>query len=713
MIRGSKNVLACLISLIFVELPSQASDLDKSMDVNAGSGDIPVVLSPTRLRQSLADVPASVTIITQEMLKQYGIESVVEALRLVPGMAVTQVGGSDYRVNYHGGNILVPRQMDVLIDGISAYRPALARVDWKELPVVLEDIERIEVTRDPDSASYGSNAMTAVINIITKNPETLRGTVVQGSYGSHGAREMMARQSGTIGSSTHYRVTVDRQQDNGFDVAQGVQGNDGTAMNRLNAYSTTKLTPNESVDLQAAIVKGVQEAAYTDKYQRTLPNYGNSDYYLNATWKKSISANHDLQVQAYASMHQSNQEWITCPLAAMFLPQVYTLWRANPDYVNAILGGKVPKGGSAQDNALAAAALVAIRALGAQATTPTCVRTNQNYVERRTNIEFQDTHIISDSFRLVGGARVRQDSADSQTYLGGKVSNVTLSVFSNIEYKPVTWASFNAGGYLERDQLTGAAFSPRVAFNIHQSANNTFRFVASKGTRMPDIQEQRANWSYLATDATPAVNGATTLRFFQSASSPGNLSAEHIIAYELGYFGNFPEQGFRVDLKAFDDKQYDLISEKLQVASFLPTNNSSLKQKGFELQVNFEPSNLWAISGTYARLINHEVSNPLAVTQYSPISGTLGITRNLGNKFTMSLVIYQVNSSGSGQTYYGREDLVLKKTFKLSNNKRLALTLKASNLDNRVSSYYKDVGKNAVSTYSSGKSLSASANLSF
>ena len=83
-------------------------------------------IDSTRLRQSLADVPGSVTIITAEMLKRFGIVSIPEALRLVPGMAVTQVSGTDYRIGYHGTNILVPRRMNVLIDGMSVYRPALA-----------------------------------------------------------------------------------------------------------------------------------------------------------------------------------------------------------------------------------------------------------------------------------------------------------------------------------------------------------------------------------------------------------------------------------------------------------------------------------------------------------------------------------------------------------------------------------------------------------
>jgi outer membrane receptor for ferrienterochelin and colicin len=80
----------------------------------------PVVITPTRLRQSLADVPASVTIITADTLRRYGITSIPEAMRLVPGMAVTHVSGNNDRVNYHGADQLGATRLNVLIDGVSA-----------------------------------------------------------------------------------------------------------------------------------------------------------------------------------------------------------------------------------------------------------------------------------------------------------------------------------------------------------------------------------------------------------------------------------------------------------------------------------------------------------------------------------------------------------------------------------------------------------------
>lgn len=713
MICGSEFRFVLFSSFLVIAFPAKAGSAELDVAESIERQEIPVVLSPTRLRQSLADVPASVTVITQEMMRRYGIDSIAEALRLVPGMAVSQVGGSDYRVNYHGGNILVPRQMDVLIDGVSVYRPALARVDWKELPVMLDNIDRIEVTRGPAAASYGANAMTAVVNIITKSPESVQGVLVAGTMGSRGERSLLARQSGAIGDLTRYSVTIARQADNGFDVAQGVTNNDGIAMNRLNIYSTTKLSANESVDLSAAVVQSKKEAAYADGYQRTLPNQQDHDYYLSATWNKAISPGHEVRAQAYVSLHQREQEWTTCPPAAMFLPELHALWRQNRTYVNAILGGKRPTGGTAEDNALAARALAAVAALGKGAMTPRCVYTDQNYSERRANVEIQDTRLISDTLRFVSGIRVRQDAGDSQTYLNGDVLNNSVSFFSNVEYKPTAWAAINAGGYLEHDKLTGVGFSPRVALLLRQSENSTVRFVASQGTRIPDILEQGANWSYRAIDVLPTMASDGTLKFFQSAQSPGTLDAERIKAYEVGYFGNFQEYGLRLDAKAFVEDLSNLVSEKLQVSSFLPTNEGNLRRKGYELQANYEPSSAWSVYGTFSRLINTDVSNPLAATQYAPKSGMLGITHNFKNKWSVSLVSYRSSNAGPGESSFGRDEVILRKNFKLPQGAKLALMLKASKLDDAVTTYYKDVGRLASASYFERTSFAASANISF
>lgn len=216
----------------------------------------PAVITPTRLRQPLPDVPASVTIITAEQLRAYGITSVVEALRLVPGMAVTHASGNDWRVGYHGTNILTPRRMNVLIDGISVYRPGFARVFWQQLPVALPDIERIEVTRGPNSAAYGPNSMLAIVNIITRHPKDVERGHADLVAGSNGLANASVRLGATIGN-TRLRMTASADRDGGYDEFSrpGTQGHDDVRMNRLNVRAVTALGPRSTLDLQAAYVE--------------------------------------------------------------------------------------------------------------------------------------------------------------------------------------------------------------------------------------------------------------------------------------------------------------------------------------------------------------------------------------------------------------------------------------------------------------------------
>src|ERR1700728_400354 len=125
-----------------------ASPQDDSAALSNPLGsDTDVLITPTRLKQATADIPAAVTLITSETIRRLGLTRLVDILRLVPGMQVVEAGSTDVRVSYHGMNISNPRRMNVLVDGVSMYQPALATVDWTSLPIPVSDIDRIEVTR--------------------------------------------------------------------------------------------------------------------------------------------------------------------------------------------------------------------------------------------------------------------------------------------------------------------------------------------------------------------------------------------------------------------------------------------------------------------------------------------------------------------------------------------------------------------------------------
>ena len=144
----------------------------------------------------------------------------------------------------------------MLIDGRSVYRPGLASVDWSDLPLALEDVERIEVFRGPNTVSYGANALMGVINIITRAPGESPGTRLKYTAGQRGIRDWYASQSIALEDSD-FRLSLSGQEDDGFDRDHDSHAlRDGRRLSRFNLNASHSLAPNQSLEWQLAAKEG-------------------------------------------------------------------------------------------------------------------------------------------------------------------------------------------------------------------------------------------------------------------------------------------------------------------------------------------------------------------------------------------------------------------------------------------------------------------------
>ena len=171
--------MRCLLPTFALLLPGLAQAFASQDDLFASDSELPSVLTATRLKQAPAAVPGAMTVLDRELIRASGARDIAELMRLVPGMMVSYRQGNLATVNYHGSNSSEARRLQVLIDGRSVYRPGLATVDWFDLPLAIEDIERIEVFRGPNTVSYGANALLGVVNIISRKPQDSLGTRLQ------------------------------------------------------------------------------------------------------------------------------------------------------------------------------------------------------------------------------------------------------------------------------------------------------------------------------------------------------------------------------------------------------------------------------------------------------------------------------------------------------------------------------------------------------
>ena len=145
-----------------------------------------IVVTATRGPESLSRTGSAISVVPQAEIATTNPLSLVDALRGVPGLDVSETGGpgATTSVRLRGAN---PGQTLVLIDGVRVNDPAAASGDYDFSMVPVGAIERIEVLRGPQSALYGSDAIGGVVNIITKKgggPAQFNLRTEAGSYGT-------------------------------------------------------------------------------------------------------------------------------------------------------------------------------------------------------------------------------------------------------------------------------------------------------------------------------------------------------------------------------------------------------------------------------------------------------------------------------------------------------------------------------------------------
>src|SRR3990167_2951321 len=147
------------------------------------------ITSVSRKEQRLDSVPAAVTVITHDDIRRFGITTLPDLFRLVPGMQVAQINSNNWAISVRGFNDLWSNKLLVLIDGRSIYTRSFSGVYWNAADLMLQDIDRIEIVRGPGGSAWGANAVNGVINIVTKAAGATKGTVAQLGRGTYGGTQ--------------------------------------------------------------------------------------------------------------------------------------------------------------------------------------------------------------------------------------------------------------------------------------------------------------------------------------------------------------------------------------------------------------------------------------------------------------------------------------------------------------------------------------------
>ena len=500
MLRPPRVLASLLLALCLpAALKAHASTDHEVLTEEDFLGEAPIVLSATRLAQPLADSPAPVTVIDREMIEASGIREIHELFRLVPGFQVGSQTGAVHTVTHHGLSDQFNGRLQVLVDGRSVYNPITGSVEWTELPLAIEDIDRIEVVRGPNAATYGSNAFTGVISIYTRHASEDLG-LLKLTKGSDGIEEGLVRFADSLGD-LDYRLTLRYQSDHGFDDV-----NDSKRVRLATLRTDYQLSLREALEFQLGYTDGPRGTGF-----EPTTTHRDANFQL-VRWRHVPDSGNEIVAQFYRNFDR---------IAESREPKEL----------------EIPGVGPA-----------------------TRLATEANGDSTRYDAEVHQVIDPGGATRWVWGGSYRYDEAHAPLFFGTEstLHRATYRLFGNLEWRLRPDLLVNAGLMWEDNDYVDAELSPRLAVNYHLTPHQTLRASVSRATGTPTFFEHGADY-YYEIDTSAPRDGMADGRF-QVFSTPGRIDSQKVISRELGYVAEFPRQHLRFDASIFRNALSGLIS---------------------------------------------------------------------------------------------------------------------------------------------------------
>ena len=395
---------------------------------------VPVTSAAGR-EQNLGDVANAMYVITREDIERSGARNVPDLLYRVPGLQVREVDGHQYGVDIRGQAVYTTNNLLVLVDGAVVFNPMIAGVLWENLPVSLNEIERIEIIRGNPGVLYSSNAVNGVINIITKSADNADNYVDQ------------------RGGTQSYR-----------DTSLGLGSKLGTSGLALRAYFENRFDqglPKNNV------------GGFSDRYLSDRSG-GRLDYTLSDHQRLSIIGNNTTQ--------NSNS------------PDVVTgLETKAPGETSTAILNYSDKVTDKYDYTLH---IDHVRQLGtALSSFDAIVDTTSANTQHNFHYDLLGSHITSVGAEVrYNKLNVAEDQGIPFQGLvtNGKASQKVISFFAQDEYRPIEKLILTAGLREDSNSLVineKPVYSPKVSALYHLTENHSIWASASETYRTPDFED--------------------------------------------------------------------------------------------------------------------------------------------------------------------------------------------------------------------------------
>ncbi|MEZ5542377.1 MAG: TonB-dependent receptor [Pseudomonadota bacterium] len=316
-------------------------------------------------------------------------------------------------------------------------------MEWTDLPLAIDDIDRIEVIRGPNAATHGSNSFLGVINIITQDPIVVPDHTLRISKGSNGIEDALYRH-GSSGEQLDYRLTLDYMADDGFD-----DRHDSKIVRMVNLAANHQLNLQDRLEVQLGYSAGPRAEGFSNDPFQELNTTRKRSHFEQLRWRRIATSDDEWSLQ----FSHNYDKLIETRAGTMILP------------------------------------------------------VNANGTPERFDLELYRTRRHGKDLRAVWGLGARRDEITSTFYFGNADtrSNGTYRMFGNLEWRLATPLLLNLGAMWEYTDISGDTLSPRLALNYRLSPTQTLRSAVSQAYRTPVFFEQDAD--LLVPLAPPAPPG--------------------------------------------------------------------------------------------------------------------------------------------------------------------------------------------------------------
>ncbi|MBS1875428.1 MAG: TonB-dependent receptor [Acidobacteria bacterium] len=522
--------------------------------------------------RKLSRTPAAVFVITQDDIRRSGAANLPEVLRMAPGVTVAQISGGAWAISIRGFSNLYSNKLLVMVDGRTIYSALLSGTIWGEELVMLEDIERIEVIRGPGAAMWGANAVSGVINIITRGAKATQGGLVSISGGGYNRLRTAFRYGGSMGTAGAWRGWA-QYTESGQPVVPGLAPLPPWPSVRGGLRLEQDLGDRDSLLIEGEFARSTPKAPFV--YAATaganstaLLENKSSTGYLMGRWRHVTRRGDESNVQVFY-----NDEAID---AAIFSSRVRTL-----------------------------------------------------------DVDWNQTHALGRRHLLRFGAGARANMIDTRGTgafgfdpAGGDYGILNAFAQDEWELSPGKWM-LTLGGKIERYQKAGVALQPEARLMWTPCPRFGYWISASRAVRTPAHTDYAVRFPvvYPGAPFTIEMSGSPDLK-------PEVLKAmETGVRLHLGRAWAIDLAGFRhryTDIDSYQIRSITAADLAAAAAGLMPTisawatNSRTGWNTGYEAVAMYQFRPNWQVSGSYSNLIEARRLkpgiNPISIVSFGSYS---------------------------------------------------------------------------------------------